>query len=142
MLCYYIATKQNAQFQEDQTTYQHAIQLLVNENYEQALKHFENIEDRNQNNHLLNWNKGWALGQMGEFGESLEYFILAQEQNPVLTRDPIFVLQFVWVMLNTQNLFEAQLYLEHIKQLRDINEEQLNLANEWLEYIFEVYKEG
>ncbi|WP_096203098.1 tetratricopeptide repeat protein [Bacillus sp. FJAT-45350] len=130
-----IGNQENQQSLEDQAKFNYAVELLSQDQPDQALTFLEELKGDYKDNHLVIWQKGWAHGQLGELEEAIDYFLDAQEINPVLTRQPIFLIQFSYVMLNAERFDEARVYLEHSKNQRGITEEQIELVDTWLEFI-------
>lgn len=140
VVTYFVGKKEDERFAQDQVNFHLALKSFEEEgNIEHAYQLLSELQQNYDGNHLVNWQLGWTVGHMGDYKEGIKYFLKAQEQNPVLTRDPIFLLQFVWVMLQDERFDEAKVYLEHSKRQSAITEEQLAIVDEWLQ-IVEVEK--
>lgn len=135
IIAFFIGKSEDKQFLVDQQEFSYAIQFIDEGEIESGIQLLNKLETDYQDNHLITWQKGWALGQLGQIDEAIDYFIEAQEQNPVLTRQPIFLIQFSWVMLNAERYEEAKVYLEHTLNQGGITEDQIELVNEWLTII-------
>lgn len=136
LVTYFIGKSENEKFAQDQMNFHLALQAIeMEDNLEQAYQLLIDLEEDYQDNHYVNWQLGWTVGRMGDYKEGIKYFLKAQDQNPVLTRDPIFLIQFAWVMLQDERYDEAKVYLEHSREQIGITDEQLEIVDNWLQLV-------
>lgn len=131
---HFLGKNQNKEFLEDQTIFNHAVEFLSKGKKIDGGKMLESLANKYDDNYLVVWQNGWGKEMNGESEKAIQEFLKAQELNPVLSRHPIFLMQFGWTLLHGGYHNSAKLYLEESLKY-SLNENQKKQVTEWLKII-------
>lgn len=119
-----IGKKQEFTFLEDFQKYNYAIQLLEQDQANQAIIIFEELITTYTNYPYLLWNYGISLAMIGEFENSIDVYQKALKQRPFLIKNSVFTQSLGEVYFNYKDFEKAKVYLEYCLNLEITSEQE------------------
>lgn len=131
---YWVGEIEKEQYRLDNEIYNHAIQLLEQQNSIQALPLLLELNNNYPDNEYILMYSGLAQAIQGNYKGASDNFQKSLNIHPALQLDPSFIIEYTKILINNNELDKSKILLEKTTNLK-VTDKQKNQIKKLYTYI-------
>ncbi|TQR18152.1 tetratricopeptide repeat protein [Psychrobacillus soli] len=129
--------KQDEQYEAEQEIYKHSLDLIEEEQFDQALLYLKQVEENYPESANVKYNLAITYANIGEWNNAAQEYKRVLDLNPYRVEDSLFMLQYGSVLLNANKNDEAKIVFERCQTL-PIPEQMPNYQEQVNELLMQI----